>query len=167
MVFDLYKYAVAAVSAAVLLLWIVQPQWGTAELFAAFLILSPIYFPLLYRLGKKVWVARQRRKFGLPPANDRDIIDFIGEELDHMSIAWQWRVAMGKTSTWDTLDVGEDDEPPITVRVRHGLVEISNEEVAVSRFVDPVAAIDHILSLYDGASKQDEEIFVALEEAVE
>lgn len=84
-----------------------------------------------------------------------------------MSIAWQWRVAMGKTSTWNTLDVGEDDEPPITVHVRHGLVEISNEEVAVSRFVDPVAAIDHILSLYEGASKQDEEIFVALEEAVE
>jgi hypothetical protein len=166
-IFDLYKYAVAAVSAAVLLLWFVQPQWGTAELFAAFLILSPIYGPLLYRLGMKAWVARQRRELDLPPASDRDIIDFIGEDLDPMSIVWQWRVAMGKTSTWDTLDVGEDDEPPITVRVRHGLVEISTEEVAVSRFVDPVAAIDHILILYDGASKQDEEIFVDLEEAVE
>ena len=167
MLFDLYKYLVAAVSAAVLLLWIVQPQWGTSELFAVFLILSPIYLPLLYRLGMKTWVVRQRRKLGLPPANDRDIIDFIGEELDHMSIAWQWRVAMGKTSTWDTLDVGDDEEAPITVRVRNGLVEVSNEEVAVSRFIDPVAAVEHILTLYEGPSQQDSAIFVASEEAVE
>lgn len=167
MVFDLYKYAVAAVSAAILLLWIVQPLWGVAEFFAIFLIVSPIYFPLLYRLGMKAWVARQRRRLGLPPASDRDIIDFIGEELDHMSVAWQWRVAMGKTSTWDTLDVGEDEEAPVTVRVRNGLVEVSNEEIAVSRFIDPVAAVDHILTLYEGSSKQDDEIFVASEEVVE
>ena len=84
-----------------------------------------------------------------------------------MSVAWQWRVAMGKTSTWDALDVGEDDEAPVTVRVCNGLVEVSNEEVAVSRFVDPVAAVEHILTLYEGSSKQDDAIFVASEDVVE
>ena len=167
MVFDLYKYVVAAVSAALLLLWIVQPPWGIAEFFAVFVIISPIYLPLLYRLGMKAWVARQRRRLDLPLANDWDIINFIGEELDHMSVAWQWRVAMGKTSTWDALDVGEDDEAPVTVRVCNGLVEVSNEEVAVSRFVDPVAAVEHILTLYEGSSKQDDAIFVASEDVVE
>ncbi len=160
MAFDLYKYAMAAITAALLLLWFVQPSWGAPEFVALSLIVFPVYIPLLYRLGTRLWVMRQRRRLGLPRASDRDIIDFVSEELDRVGIAWQWRVALRKTSRWDELEVGEDDEPPVYVRVRNGILEVSDDESGASRFVDPVAAMDHVLTLYGGAAKPDEAVYV-------
>jgi hypothetical protein len=154
----------AAISAALLLLWYVQPLWGVFEFFALVILVFPLYIPLLYRLATRLWVARKRRRLGLPEASDRDIIDFVGEELDRVGVAWQWRVALRRTSHWNELDVGEDDEPPIFVRVRNGILEVSSDEDGASRFVDPVAAVDHVLALYDGAVRPDEAVFVETDE---
>jgi hypothetical protein len=164
MAFDLYKYAMAAITAALVSLWSFQSSWRAMELLALVLLVFPLYIPLLYRFGTWIWVLRRRRRLGLPMASDRDIIDFIGEELDRCGVAWQWRVALRRTSNWDALDVGEDDEDPVFVRVRNGLIEVSSDEGGAVRFVDPVAAVDRILEIYDGASKPDDAVFVDTDE---
>jgi hypothetical protein len=165
MLFGLYQYAMAAITAALALLWAVQPQWGAFELFGLVVLAFPLYIPLLYRYATKLWVARKRRRLGLPRASDRDIIDFVGEELDRVDVPWQWRVALRKTSHWDEMEVGEDDEPPITVRIHNGVLIVENEEGDAARFIDPVEAVDHILTLYDGRVRLDEDIFIEPEEA--
>lgn len=167
MLFDLYKYALAAVTAALLILWIAQPNWSAFELFGLAVLAFPLYIPLLYRYGTRLWVARKRRQLGLPPARDRDIIDFVGEELDRVDVPWQWQVALGRTSNWDTLDIGEDDEDPITVRIRTGILIIEDTEDDAARFIDPVAAVDEILLRYRGRLQLDEEVFVEPEETAE
>ena len=164
MLFDLYKYAMAAITAALAMFWYAQPQWSGFELFVLAVLAFPLYIPLLYRYATKLWVARKRLRLGLPSASDRDIIDFVGEELDRVDVPWQWRVALGRTSRWNELAVGEDDEPPITVRIHTGVLWIENEADDASRFIDPVEAIDHILVLYRGVVKLDEGMFVEPEE---
>ena len=111
--FDLYKYAMAATTAALLLLWVFQPQWGAFELFVLTVFALPLYIPLLYRFASVIRVARKQRRLGLPPARDRDIIDFVGEDLDRVDVPWQRHVALRRTSNWTTLEVGEDDEDPV------------------------------------------------------
>jgi hypothetical protein len=165
MLFDLYKFAMAAVAAALLLLWVVQPFWGALELFGLLVLVAPLYIPLLYRWGSNMWVVRKRRLLGLPPARDRDIIDFVGEELDRVEIPWQWRVALHKTSSWKELDVGEDEEPPITVRIHNGVLIVESEEDDAVRFIDPVDAVDNILLRYRGRIPLDQDVFVEPEEA--
>ena len=159
MAFDLYKYAMAAVTAVLILLWSMMDEWGAFEFIAIFLMAFPLYIPLLYRLGKILWVARKRRQLGLPTATDRDIIDFVGEELDRAVVPWQWTVALRRTSRWDQLEIGEDDEPPVYVRVDRGILEVSSDEAGSTRFVDPAAAVDYALSIYGGAVKMDEAVF--------
>ncbi len=160
MAFDLYKYAMAAITAALFFLWAAQSSWHGLELLALIILVFPLYIPLLYKLGVRLWVKRRRRQLGLPDASDRDIIDFIGEELDRCGVAWEWRVALRRLSNWDALDVGEEDEQPVFVRVRNGLIEVSSETEAASRFVDPVVAIDKILAICDGTVSQDEGVFI-------
>lgn len=164
MLFDLYKYAVAAVAAALLLLWFVQPFWGAFELFGLAVLVFPLYIPLLYRWGSKLWVIRKRQQLGLPPARDRDIIDFVGEELDRVDIPWQWRVALQKTSIWKELEVGEDDEPPISVRIHNGVLIVESDEDDAERFIDPVDAVDNILLRYRGRIPLDQGVFAEPEE---
>ncbi len=164
MAFDLYKYAMAVITAALVFLWSLQSSWRVFELFALGLLILPLYVPLIYRAVTRLWIIRRRRQLGLPKASDRDIIDFIGEELDRNGVAWQWRVALRRTSNWDALDVGEDDEDPVFVRVRNGLIEVSSDEDSATRYVDPVAAVDRILEIYDGASKPDDAVFVDTDE---
>ena len=165
MLFDLYKYTMAAVAAALLLLWVVQPHWGAFELFALALLAFPLCIPLLFRYGTRLWVARKRRALGLPRASDRDIIDFVGEELDRVDVPWQWRVALGKTSNWNELEVGEDDEAPIIVRIHNGMLFVESDTDDPARFIDPADAVDHILLRYRGRIQLDDEVFVAPEEA--
>ena len=95
-----------------------QPQWGAFELFVLTVFALPLYIPLLYRYASVLWVARKRRRLGLPPARDRDIIDFVGEDLDRVDVPWQRHVAMRQTSNWTTLEAGEDDEDPARQRWR-------------------------------------------------
>ena len=97
--FDLYKYAMAATTAALLLLWVFQPQWGAFELFVLTVFALPLYIPLLYRYASVLWVTCKRRLLGLPPARDRDIIDFVGEDFDRVDVPWQRHVAL----RWTTL----------------------------------------------------------------
>lgn len=160
MAFDLYKYAMAAITAALVFLWSAQSSWHGMELLALIVLVFPLYIPLLYRLGVRLWVARRRRQLRLPDASDRDIIDFIGEELDRCGVAWEWRVALRKMSHWDAIDVGEESEKPVFVRVRNGLIEVSSESEPSTRFVDPVAAIDRILALYEGDISQDDSVYI-------
>ena len=166
MLFDLYKYAMAAITAALLILWVVQPHWGAFELFSLAVLALPLYIPLLYRYGTRLWVARRRRLLGLPPARDRDIIDFVGEELDRVEVPWQWQVALHRTSNWTALEVGEDDDDPVIVRVHNGMLIVESEGADAARFIDPIEAIDDILTRYQGRVRLDGEIFVEPEEAV-
>ena len=156
----------AAISAALLLLWVVQPDWGAFELFGLTVLALPLYIPLLYRYASLLWVARKRRLLGLPPARDRDIIDFVGEELDRVDVPWQWQIALYRTSYWTTLEVGEDDEDPVTVRVHKGVLIVESEGADAARFIDPVEAVDDILLRYQGRVRLDSDIFVEPEEAV-
>ena len=103
----------AATTADLFLLWVFQPQWGAFELFVLTVFVLPLYIPLLYRFASVIWVARKRRRLGLPPARDRDIIDFVGEDLDRVDVPWRRHVALRRTSNWTTLEVGEDDEDPV------------------------------------------------------
>lgn len=167
MLFDLYKYAMAAVTAALLLLWYVQPLWGAFELFGLAILVFPFHIPLLYRLGERLWVARKRRLLGLPEAADRDIIDFVGEELDRVDVPWQWRVALGRTSNWNEIEVGEDDEPPVAVRIRNGVLIVETGEDDAARFIDPAAAVDDILMRYRGRIPLDDGIFVETEDGAD
>ena len=167
MLFDLYKYTAAAITAAILLLWYVQPHWGGFELFGLAVLAFPLYIPLLYRYGTNLWVGRKRQRLGLPRASDRDIIDYVGEELDRVAIPWQWQVALGRTSHWNTLEVGEDDEPPLTVRIRNGILIVESDEGDAARFIDPLAAVDDILMRYRGRVPLDDEVFVESEETAD
>lgn len=160
MAFDLYKYAMAAITAALVSLWVAQRSWHGMELLALIVLVFPLYIPLLYRFGTWLWVARRRRLLGLPQASDRDIIDFIGEELDRCGVPWEWQVALRKMSHWDAIDVGDESEKPVFVRVRNGLIEVSSETEAATRFVDPVEAVDRILAIYEGDIATDEDVFV-------
>jgi hypothetical protein len=159
MAFRLYGIAVAALSLALLVLWFYQPLWSGLELAAAFLMISPLYLPLLYRLGVILWVRRQRRHLGLPDASDRDLIDFVGEELDHAGIAWQWRLAMRGTTHADEIEIGEDEDRDLTVRVRHGVLFVTDSETGTSRHVDPVAAVDDAISRYEGPKHPDPALY--------
>lgn len=160
MAFRLYWITLASVTAALLLLWAVQPLWSVFELFALLALLAPFYLPLAYRLGVWIWVARQRRRLGLPVASDRDLIDFVGEELDHAGIAWQWRVTVRGAPDGDEIEIGEDDSNDLSVRVRNGMLLVSDSESGTSRFVDPVAAVDYAISLYRGPSHADAAVYV-------
>ena len=164
MAFRIYWIALAAVTAALMLLWAVQPLWSVFELFALLALLAPFYLPLAYRLGVRLWVARQRRLLGLPAASDRDLIDFVAEELDHAGIAWQWRVAMRGTSDGDEIEIGEADSDDLSVKAQRGVLLVSETESGTSRFVDPVAAVDYVVSLYKGPSHADTAIYVESEE---
>ncbi|MEX2615082.1 MAG: hypothetical protein WD767_03200 [Alphaproteobacteria bacterium] len=159
MAFRIYWIALAAVTAALLLLWAVQPLWSALELFALLALLAPFYLPLAYRLGVRVWVARRRRLLGLPVASDRDLIDFVGGELDNAGIAWQWRMAMRGMSDGDEIEIGEDDSDALSVRVRNGVLLVSDRESGTSRFVDPVAAVDYAIGLYEGPSHADPAVY--------
>jgi hypothetical protein len=167
MAFDLYKYAMAAVTFAIILIWNLQSRWAATDLFALIAFISPLYAPFLYVFGKRLWVARKRRRLGLPAASDRDIIGFVGEELDRVGIAWQWCLSLRGTSRWDELEIGEEDEPSIFVRIRDGVLNVSNEDAGATYFADPVEAVDYALNLYDGRKKPDESMFVETEEGVE
>lgn len=164
MAFRVYWIVLAAVTAALLLLWAVQPLWSVFELFALLALLAPFYLPLAYRLAIRFWVVRQRRRLGLPVASDRDLIDFVAEELDHAGIAWQWRVAVRGTSDGDEIEIGEVDSDALSVKVRNGVLLVSETESGTSRFVDPVAAVDYAISLYKGPSHADAAVYVETEE---
>ncbi len=164
MAFDLYKYAVMAVTFAVALIWSLQARWGAAELFALIAAVLPFHAPMLYRIGKRLWVARKRRRLGLPVASDGDIIGFVADELDRVGIAWQWRLTLRGTSRWDELEIGEEDEASIFVQIRGGVLNVSNEDAGATYFADPVEAVDYALNLYDGRMKPDETMFVETEE---
>jgi len=164
MAFRVYWIALAAVTAALLLLWAVQPLWSIFELFALLALLAPLYLPLVYRLGVRIWVARQRRLLGVPAASDRDLIDFVAGELDHAGIAWQWRVAVRGISDGDEIEIGEADSDDLSVKAHHGVLLVSDPESGTSRFVDPVAAVDYAISLYKGPSHGDAAVYVETEE---
>ena len=65
------------------------------------------------------------------------------------------------------MEVGEDDEPPITIRIHNGVLIVENEADDAARFIDPVEAVDHILTLYDGRIRLDEDIFIEADEVTE
>ena len=154
-----YNIALAAITVALLGLWFIQPGWGGLELFALYAIASPIYAPLFYRLGVYLWVARQRRRFGLPAASDRDLIDFVGEELDRADIEWHWRVGWRGTRG-DEIEIGDDEADDLAVKARNGVLMVYDSQSGTSRFVDPVAAVDHAMALYAGPARTDAAVFV-------
>jgi len=156
----IYAIAVASISLALLGLWVGQPRWRGLEFFALFALASPLYAPLLYWLGTRLWVAQRRRRMGLPAANDRDLIDFVGEELDRAGIEWHWRLGWRRARA-DEIEIGEDDQDDdLTVRVRNGILMVGGTANGTTRFVDPVAAVDHAIGLYDGPSRIDAAVFV-------
>ena len=159
MAFRLYAIVLASITAALLLIWYLQPRWAGLEFFALFALASPLYVPLFYRLGIWCWVARQRRRLGLPMISDRDLIDFVGEELDHAGIAWQWRIAMRGSTHADEIEIGEDVESDLTVRVRHGVLFVTDSATGTSRFVDPTAAVDDAIGRYEGPKRVDAGIY--------
>lgn len=159
MAFRLYGIALASITAALLLIWYLQPRWAGLEFFALFALAFPLYLPLLYRFGVWCWVARQRRRLGLPAVRDRDLIDFVGEELDHAGIAWQWRIAMRGSTHADEIEIGEDVENDLTVRARHGVLFVTDSATGTSRYVDPVAAVDDAVGRYEGPKRVDDGIY--------
>jgi hypothetical protein len=158
MAFALYLSALAAVSVALLILWFVQPVWSGLELFALFALASPLYAPLLYWLAVRLWVSQRRRQLDLPAARDRDLIDFIGEELDRAAIDWHWRLGWRGPGGIE-IEIGDDDADDLRVRVRYGILTVSDTANGATRFVDPVAALDHAIALYDGPARTNFAIF--------
>jgi len=158
MTFAIYTVALAAVSVALLFIWFVQVGWRGVELFALFALASPLYAPLLYWLATRLWVARRRRQLGLPAANDRDLIDFVGEELDRAAIDWHWRLAW-RGPGGNEIEIGDDDADDLRVRVRNGVLMVGDTANGTTRFIDPVAALDHAIALYDGPARTDAAIF--------
>ena len=156
----IYTIAVASITAALLGLWFSQPGWRGLELLAFFVLASPLYAPLLYRLAVRLWVARGRRRLGLPSASDRDLIDFVGEELTRAAIEWQWAVHWRAGGRGKEFEIGEDDADGLAVKVRNGVLMVSNQATGTTRFVDPVAALDHAISLYAGPTRTDAAVFV-------
>ena len=153
-----YAIAVASVTVALLGLWFAQPGWRGLELFALFALAAPLYAPALYWLATRLWVAGRRRRLGLPAASDRDLIDFVGEELDRAAIDWHWRVGW-RGARGDEIELGADDDDDLSVKVRNGILMVGDRQNGTTRFVDPVAAIDHAIALYDGPSRADAAIF--------
>jgi hypothetical protein len=157
--FRLYGIALASFTVALLGLWFYQPLWSGLELFALFALAAPLYLPMLYRIAVRLFVARQRRRMGLPPVSDRDLIDFVGEELDRAGIAWQWRLAMRGTSHGDEIEIGEDETSDLTVRVRNGVLLVTDSAAGTSRHVDPVAAVDDAVARYGGPKHNDPDLY--------
>lgn len=153
-----YTIAVAALGVALLGLWFTQPGWRGLELLALCVFVAPLTAPLLYRLSVRVWVARRRRRLGLPAASDRDLIDFVGEELDRAAVEWHWRMGWRGVCD-DEIEIGDDDADDLTVRVRNGMLMVGDTENGTSRFVDPAEAVDHAISLYEGPSRTDRAVF--------
>jgi|GEM_PF-2974829 len=159
MAFRLYAITLASITAALLLIWYLQPRWAGLELFALFALAFPLYLPLFYRWGVRSWVAWQRRRLGLPAASDRDLIDFVGEELDQADIVWQWRPGLRRATDADEIEIGDDVESGLSVRVRHGVLFVTDSETGTSRHVDPAAAVDDAVGRYDGPKRVDAGIY--------
>jgi broad specificity phosphatase PhoE len=152
MAFAIYNIGLAAVSVALLFMWFVQPGWRGVELFALFALASPLYAPLLYRLATRLWVAQRRRQLGLPAASDRDLIDLVGEELDRAAIDWHWRLAW-RGPGGNEIEIGDEDADDLRVRVQKGVLTVGDTANGTTRFIDPVAALDHAIALHDGPAR--------------
>lgn len=85
--------------------------------------------------------------------------------IGRVDIPWQWRVALRKTSNWNGLEVGEDNEAPFIVRVHNRIPFIESDTGDLARFIDPADAVDHILVRHRGRIQLDGKVFVAPEEA--
>ena len=160
----IYATVLASVTLALAWLWLLQPGWRGLELFALFALVSPLFAPLAYRLAVWIWVAGQRRRLGLPAASDRDLIDFVGEELDRAAIDWHWRIGWRNATRGDEIEIGADEDDDLTVRARHGILMVGTTAAGTSRFVDPTAAVDYAISLYDGPARADAGIFEGIPE---
>ena len=132
MAFRLYAITLASITAALLLIWYLQPRLGGAGAFRAVCAgISAVPAPV-YRWGVRSWVAWQRRRLGLPAASDRDLIDFVGEELDQADIVWQWRPGLRRATDADEIEIGDDVESDLSVRVRHGVLFVTDSETGTS-----------------------------------